>query len=62
MEVDRYTPILLILFTYCWTLQASQSNKAFRRFLSDFSAILFASSGGNDNDSLRHTCCKTVQI
>lgn len=50
----------IIIRTYCWTLQASQSSRARLVFRDDFSAILLASSGGRLSPSFLHVCCRTL--
>lgn len=50
-----------VIFTYWCTLQASHISIARRRLRLDFSAILVASSEGNDNPSFLHTVCRTVR-
>lgn len=58
-----FCPQLLIhVNSYCWTLQASHSNRAFLKFLPDFSAILLASSGGRERPSFLQVCCSTAHI
>ena len=47
-------------WAYCWTRQASQRRRAFRKFLLDFSAIVLASSGGRERHSFLQTCCSTA--
>ncbi len=46
--------------TYCCTLQASATRRAFLKFLPDFSAILLANSGGSMSPSFLHVCFNTL--